>query len=81
LVLNPLAFVDTTNEEQEQEESRYIVGGDDPCIVELTRLPFPEEAQPKHEKNVGVLAACDEANPWANAPASLVRAAAKHLFV
>ena len=77
LSLNVEAFV-TENEAKEQD-ARFVVPDDDSLMVELTRLPFPEEAVVKKEKASKELP-YDPANPWASAPQSLIKAAARHVF-
>ncbi len=81
-MLNKDAFV-TSDVALADGETRHILDGDSESFVELTRAPFPEEerlaARPAAAS--GSVSTCaGEANPWAGAKVSLLKAAAKHLF-
>ena len=80
--MNDGAFV--LSEDAGDDESRFVVpsnSDDEPLVVELTRLPFPEEAVVVKKDRVYKDATYDPAHPSASAPQSLIRAVAKHLFL
>ncbi len=84
LVLNPAAYCRQEDVTDEGDQRHVVDAQDGPYFVELTRLPFDAELAsakvPAADKG-GSGNGCVELNPWASAPPSLIRAAAKHLFV
>jgi hypothetical protein len=80
LTLNEAAFV--RESEALENDRRHVVDIEDQsCSFELTRAMFAEEVLPKPQPASAPTQPADEANPWAQAPQSLIKAAAKHLFL